>query len=84
MMDLKQMLDEALARVDSMTAEDFESECINAGYVPVRKHTFNMSEKSFVMPAGPISYKDSGYISVYKKIDFTFESANDFTLKLAA
>ncbi len=82
-MNLQQMLDEALARVDSMTAEEFEAECITAGYTPVRKHTFNMSEKSIV-PTDGISYRHSVSLSGYEQVDFMLEPANESTFQLAA
>ncbi len=82
-MNLQQMLDEALARVDSMTAEEFEAECITAGYTPVRKHIFNMSEKSIV-PTDGMSYRHSVSLSGYEQVDFMLEPANDSTFQLAA
>jgi hypothetical protein len=36
---LQQMLEEALANIASMTVDDFEAECIKAGYTPERKKT---------------------------------------------
>ncbi|ELJ8644773.1 hypothetical protein ACH7U7_002072 [Vibrio cholerae] len=82
-MNLQQMLQEALARVDSMTAEEFEAECITAGYAPVRKHTFSMSEKSMVQTDG-MSYRHSVSIRGYEQVDFMLEPANDSTFQLAA
>lgn len=83
-MNLQQMLEEALAAVDSMTAEDFETECIKAGYKPVRKHTFKMSERSLVSDTGSISYRHSVSISSYEGVGFIIEPANDSSFQLAA
>lgn len=44
MMDLDDMLAEALARIESMSAEEFEKDCIEFGYEPVRKSSILMSE----------------------------------------
>ena len=82
-MNLQQMLDEALRRLDSMTAEEFETECVNAGYTPVHKHTFNMSGKSIV-PVGDMSYKHYVSINGYEKVGFVLQPVNDSIFQLAA
>lgn len=83
MMDLQKMLAEALERIDSMTAEEFEAECISAGYTPARKHAFNMSEKSAI-PTGDMSYRHSVFIGGFEETDFPLTTANDSAFQLAA
>ncbi len=82
-MNLQQMLDEALAHIDSMTADEFETECVKAGYTPVRKLTFNMSEKSFLPDTGTITYRHSVSLSGCEE-NFMLGTANDSTFQLAA
>lgn len=46
-MNLQEMLEKALAKVESITLEEFEQECINAGYAPVRNPSFEMMSDCF-------------------------------------
>lgn len=83
-MSLQEMLEEALAAIEAMSPEDFESECVKAGYTPVVKHEFSMSEKSMVIDAGIISYRHGVFIDNEEKVEFHLESANDSGFLLAA
>lgn len=83
-MNLQEMLAKALAKIDAMSPEDFEAECIKAGYHPVRKHIVNMSEERLITHDGMISYKHSVSIKSHEDIEFSLESANDSIFHLAA
>lgn len=86
-MNLEQMLHEALQNIDSMSADDFKAECIKAGYTPVKKHVFDMSDKNEVeVKDVSISYGFRGGLTLigFNSVDFTLEPANESPFQIAA
>ncbi|EIV8492746.1 hypothetical protein [Vibrio vulnificus] len=87
-MNLQQMLEEALANVAAMTIDDFEAECVKAGYTPERKIGFKMSSSKLVdcIDSDDIWYGHSVFLSSFDKdeVDFLLEPANDSSFQLAA
>ncbi|NWO06620.1 MAG: hypothetical protein HLX50_13305 [Alteromonadaceae bacterium] len=84
MTTLQEMLDDALTRIDSMSAEDFEAECIKAGYSPTRKKNFIMAEETQLEETGQISYRHNSFLDDKEDTDFLIEPANDDQFSIAA
>lgn len=85
-MNLQQMLEEALANVEAMTADEFEAECIKAGYTPERKVSFNLSQSVTIddIDASDFSYMSSISLTINDIDDVDYEAANDSSFQLAA
>ncbi|BEI23103.1 hypothetical protein [Vibrio fluvialis] len=91
-MNLQEMLDRALAKVESITAEEFEQKCIDAGYTPIRKPSFVMVEEEVMLEfdydyeslVGRMTYVQSNLINDINNIEIAADACGDFYNKLAA
>ncbi len=82
-MNLQNMLEEALTKIESMSADEFEAECVRAGYRPVRKRDFAMSDTKYTIMRG-VSYVSSIVLKSSESVEFSMKATNESTFQLAA
>lgn len=52
-MNIDKRIEDAMARVDAMSVDEFEQELISYGFNPVRKRDFNYAADSVLTPLAP-------------------------------
>ncbi len=72
----KQILKEALANVEAMTVDEFEAECIKAGYTPERKEEVIDSEKAWGYPTLELTEAAKGMRVVIDKTNHTLTTTD--------
>lgn len=86
-MNLGDILQETLARIDSMSVDEFEKECVEAGYTPVRKAAISTYGKHVVgeeVTRDSITYRRSVTLGSCKSESFEAEEGSDSSFPVAA
>lgn len=85
-MNLDDMLEKALQKIESMSMEEFEQECIKAGYKPVRKPDCSMPESRSIDKSlvGPSTYSKTVSIDSKDLDGFATTSSDEYNFSLAA
>lgn len=85
-MNLQDMLNEALAEIEAMTADEFERNCLEFGYQPKRKLSFTLMPSICpVMDNRIVSYKEESVtVTGQTQYGFGCNTFSQHNYKLAA
>ena len=78
-MNIEMRIQEAMARIESMSIEELEKEFASYGYNPIRKVDFSFTDENTIAPTSPhrsIRSKCVAYSDLATSFDLAMETSN--------